>query len=196
MVSTDPVFAQLGTDGKAMLTDMDENGIYLDAISASRYEDIIVTRTADADIYDLASLGAAKCEELAKQLMNDEQSQKAGIVNTGYTLYSHPQAQFVVIDSRQQTARGMMVYGRQYITVVNGDMINVMLHSYGTELTGDQKAMLQSVIDKLTFTKITKKPFPWASILVPTGIGAGAIVVFCCTFAFVKVRKQKRARIQ
>lgn len=97
--------------------------------------------------------------------MNSEDAKSAGLTYTGYTLYKHKQAKFYVFDFTLNSQDGL-VYGRQYMTVINGKMYNITLHSYSGQLTQQSRDMQKSVVDNTTFTVVKKKPgsFDWGSV--------------------------------
>ena len=193
--ATDSIFSQIGYDGSAFLSYMNGNDIYLDAIKLSPLSEIVVTKVQNDDIksvYDLGTLSEAKRNDLAKQLMNSQQAKDAGLTYTNYSLYSHKQAKFIVMDV-QQTINGVPTYGRQYCTVVNGYMVNITMHCYGTAMTTYEQSLLQSVVEGVSFTKITKKPFAWDSIVRSAGIGGAVAAVAVVVIALMRKRRKKHA---
>lgn len=192
---TDPIFSKIGYDGSAFLNYMNQNDIYLDAVKLSPLSEIVVTKVESDDlksVYDLNTLSDAKRTDLAKQLMNSKQAKDAGLTYTNYSLYSHKQAKFIVMDV-QQTIGGVPTYGRQYCTVVNGFMVNITMHSYGTVMTTSEQTLLHSVVESVTFTKITKKPFAWDSVIRSGAIGAVAAGAVYGVMALIRKGKRKRA---
>jgi len=190
----DSVFTELGVDGGMLLEHMNQNKIYLNAVLKSPLSEIIVTKIENDDIksiYDLNSLSESKLKQLTDSLMQSEDAKRAGITYTGYTLYSHPQAKFIVLDLTQSIS-GATVYGRQYLTVINECMINITMHSYEGMMTDDQKNLIQSVVHDVAFTQVNKKPgFQLNRNIILKALLRGALVAGGVTLVLTLIRNVK-----
>ncbi len=155
----DPIFNTLNTDGSALMDYMDENSIYLNAICLSPLSEIVITKIENSemeDIYDLNLLDDSDLDDLAQSVLGNEQRESTGLVYTDYTVYAHPQARFLVFDF-YRTQSGVISYGEQCSTIVNGVMINITMHSYEGPMSASQKSLHQSIVDNTVFTRITEK---------------------------------------
>ena len=164
--SSDPVFTQIGSSGDDFLTYMNQHSIYLDALNLTDVSEIVVSKVENSDInslYNLSLLTDAQRDTFAQQLMNSQSAKDAGITYTGYSIYSHPQVKFVVMDL-VKSVNGVTSYGRQYMTVVNGSMISITMHSYENVMTADQQAQCKAIVDSASFTKISSKPLSFGDI--------------------------------
>ena len=122
--STDSVFANLGTTKSALMNQFEKNSIYLNAISNTYNEEIVVTMEENI-IDNFSSFSDTMLESIASSLV--EEYSDFGAEITSYNIYKHSQAKFIKLYFKIQSES---VFGIQYYTVYGGKAINITLRSY------------------------------------------------------------------
>lgn len=190
----DPNLKTLGTDSKTLSDFLNKNNIYLYSGSLGSHAEIGVTMIANdgsRDVYDFNRISDADIPADEKSVTDEIQKNMAGkITYSDSSIYKNEQVKYVVLNWTQQY-NGMTVYGKQYLTVINGQAINITLHSYAGEVTDELAQTLKTMVDSVTFTKVTQKP---TNMLNLGFIGiAGAIIGGAVVSTIIRSRLKKKA---
>ena len=192
----DPNLEIFGTTAEAMVSDYESKSIYLNAVCLDPISEIVVTMASDdasKDVFDFNAISDADMPE-AVETIKDEMQKLMGDAAT-YTetgTHTHTQAKFAVFNF--ETGGEMPDHAQQYTTIINGQTINITLHSYAGDLNADQEQMIKDIVDSVTFTKVEKKPgidFSEAATAgIIGGVSAGIITL---VVQLIKRSKRKKA---
>ena len=155
----DPNLELINSSKKQLEQVFQQGNIYLNAVMVPPQCEIVVTLTEDAESQEIFNFNSFKDKELdtlGKNLISGAQGTNGGIEYTGYEVYKTDQASFIVLDLIQDSSAGK-VYGKQFYTIVNGQVIYITLHSYEGEITSEQGSMIKGVIDSIKFQEIKEK---------------------------------------
>ena len=144
--ASDPRFAEMGLDGKAMEKMLGEN-LYLSAIKTDFTSEIAVTMAPNKLYEDYNLLGVAAVKVLVDSFVKDLLASN-GIELIDYSFYQHQQALFVeyICKSIETGA-----YAVQYSTVYDGKDINITFWSYDGEITSEDKRFARSIAEETVF---------------------------------------------
>ena len=189
----DPNLDFVGMDSDTLRTYYTDNDIYLNALHPEVFGEIVVTMTTydgSEDIYDFNRLSDDDFLSMTEEMMDELQTEMGDLATyTGYSTYDHPQAKFAVYEFTQGMS-GQTVYSKQYYTIINGQAINVTLHSYAGEISADMSQILLNSVDSITFTEVTNKPgIDLSKVLTAALLGAGVGFIIGLIVYFVKKRK-------
>jgi len=191
----DPNLAQFNTTAEALINNYKANSIYLNSICIDPLSEIVITMVSDKstqDIYDFNRISEEEMSGAAETIRAEMQELLGdGATYTQSGVYMHAQAKFVVLNFEKSGE--LSDHAQQYTTIINGKTINVTLHSYSGQLTAAQEQLLNDVVDSITFTKVTKKPWLNFSHAITNAIIGGIIGVIIVTFVklFKKRKRQK-----
>lgn len=190
----DPDLELLGLDSEELADYYIQNNIYLNMISVEPYAEIVVTMTdyeGSRDTYDFNLVPEEEMMPMAESVMLEMQEEMNDKVSyTDCAVYEHQQAKFAVFYMTQQNM-GVTIYGKQYYTVINGQAINITLHSYGAMITGDLEQIIKDTVDSVTFTKVTEKPAAGSAALIAGLIGVAAAGIAGAVLYIRKTGKKK-----
>lgn len=146
-------FLLLKEEVKGLGDQYKEKGIYLDMISEYPYDRItVMMRKPDrTDIYDYNDLSD---DELPEAASNVKEIKERTISDS--SVYKHKQAKFARFDFTDKID-GQPVFGKLYITVINGQEIIILLQSE-SQIPDILSKTIQDTVDSITFTKVTPKP--------------------------------------
>ncbi len=145
--ASDPIFSKLGTTKSALISQFEASNIYLDAISNTYSEEIVVTNM-EINISNFSLLSDSVLDTFAVTLLN--QYANYGISVSKYEIYHHSQAKFIKVYFTN-TDRG--AYGLQYYTVYDGKAMNFTMWSYEGRLTLRQESTIKKVVDSIKYDK-------------------------------------------
>lgn len=143
--SSAEVFSRLGLSYSAFMNNMKTSNIYLDAVSNSYSEEIVVTCKENI-ISDFALLSDTVLKTMASATINE--MEKLGISLIKYDIYHHSQEKFIRIywlDSANSR------YGLQYYTVRDNMAMNFTLHSYDGSITSRQETVMKTIVDSVKY---------------------------------------------
>lgn len=150
---------------EAVISMLKKYNAYLNTSPKSGGFSILITMTKNEkpkDFFDLNYLNENELEKLAQKATKNSFN---GVKYSGYKLYEHKQAKFIVFDGVLED-EGVTSYINQYYTVYNGQTINITLYSYNKPIVDVAEKAQKEIVDSIEFTTKLKKPF---SILSPTG---------------------------
>lgn len=177
---------QFGYDKDTLASIYLENNIYLNTISKDPFAEIIVTMDTSEEIekaYDLNIRNDKELASMQRELIDKHTNSGASV--SKYMMFEHTQALFVAIEYAQPVA-GNTVYSKDFSTIINGQAINISLHSYDTPMTDDLSQALQQMVNSITFSEVTTKSvFNMTSIL----FGMLGIFFILAVVVFYKIRK-------
>ncbi|GEM_PF-1538542 len=149
----------IGSSKKELENVFKKGNIYLNAVMIPPEYEIVLTLAeyeGSQDIFDFNLFSESELDTLGKQLSSGS-TEESGITYTGYETYKQNQAQFIVFDLYQESASGK-VYGKQYYTIINGQAINITMHSYTGELPAEKLEVLKNTVDSINFKEVREKP--------------------------------------
>lgn len=144
-----PIFNELGITKSAMIDHFESNNIYLNAISDTDNEEIVVTMQSNS-VADFRLLSDTALNAIASQLK--EEYIDYGYNVTSYEIYQHSQAKFIklVFTDTESTIRGI-----QFYTVHDGKAMNFTLRSYQNDRTftkwSMQRTTIKTIVDSIVY---------------------------------------------
>lgn len=145
--ANDPVFDKFGTTKSAILSQFETSNIYLNAVSDSNNEEIVVTMSENS-ISNFSLFSETELNALASTLVN--QYAQYGINVSKHETYQHSQAKFMIL---YFTDSGNTVHGLQYYTIYDGKAMNFTMRSYEGYLSSRQKTAIKTVVDSVRYDK-------------------------------------------
>ena len=149
--ASDPIFGQLGTTKSELMAHFQSSGIYLNAVSTSVNEEIVVTM-AENILSDFNLLSDTTILTLATTLINEYKNY--GINVSKYEIYQHSQAKFLKL---YFTDTAQTVNGLQYYTIYNSKAMNFTMRSYTGSLSNTQEQTIKTVVDSIHFNTEPQK---------------------------------------
>ncbi len=207
-----PVFDEFeGIDKEYMDRLFQQNSIYFNAVEPNdASQEIVVTMAENPILFDWNGLSDAEYNQFADEVMNADMEKITGISGVkydgDYELVDHPQCKLMklnarIINDQEQTAL------IQYVTVINGQHINITLRSYTGSISSEEEKTLDQIVQEMEFTEVKERPFTIESLFRPEKIiltlciGGGAVllivaVVIVCVVVGSNKRKEKRRLAQ
>ncbi len=143
--ATASVFRDLGINKADLIEQFEETNVYLNAISDTLDEEVVVTM--DTNIIDnFSALSDTSLKMFASSWVNEYE--KMGIDVKKYDIYHHSQAKFVRVHF-EDTANS--VNGLQYYTIYNGKAMNFTMRSYSGEITTKQEKTIKTIVDSVKY---------------------------------------------
>ena len=143
--ASDSIYDSLGTTQSDIIEHFEESNIYLDAISDSYNEEIVVTMT-ESDLSNFSLLSDTLLDSLASTL--SEYYITYGFSVSKYEIYNHSQAKFVKL---YFTDIAGSVHGLQYYTIYDGKAINFTMRSYQGSISSRQENTIKAVVNSIKF---------------------------------------------
>lgn len=150
--ANDPIFYYLNTTKSNILTQFEESHIYLNAISDTYNEEVVITMTENS-LSNFSLLSDTVLDTLASSL--SEQYIEYGISISKYEIYKHTQAKFVKI---YFTDIAETVHGLQYYTVYNGKAMNFTMRSYEGNISSRQESVIKAIINSIKYNEAPPAP--------------------------------------
>lgn len=141
----DSIFSELGTTKAAVIVQFETSNIYLNAISNTCNEEIVVTNMKNS-INNFSSFSDTLLNTLAATLVEEYKSY--GINISKYEIYQHTQAKFIKV---YFTDTANTVHGLQYYTIYNGNAMNFTIRSYEGSLSARQEATIKTIVDSVKY---------------------------------------------
>ncbi len=139
------IFSDLGTTKADLIKQFEETKVYLNAITDTLDEEIVVTM--DTNIIDnFRAMSDTSLKMFASSWVNEYE--KMGIGVKKYDIYQHSQAKFVRVYF-EDTANS--VNGLQYYTIYNGKAMNFTMRSYSGEITTKQENTIKTIVDSVKY---------------------------------------------
>ena len=145
--ASDPIFSDLGTTKSALISQFEASSIYLNAISNTYNEEVVVTM-AENNLTNFSLLSDMALETLTSAMI--DQYKDYGISVSKYDIYHHSQAKFVRL---YFTDTGKTVHGLQYYTVYDGKAMNFTMRSYEGSLSSRQENAIKTIVDSIKYDK-------------------------------------------
>lgn len=146
-LASDPIFSDLGTTKSALISQFESSNIYLNAISDTYNEEVVVTMMENS-LSNFSLLSDTVLNTLASTLVN--QYTNYGINVSKYEIYQHSQAKFVRL---YFTDTGKTVHGLQYYTIYDGKAMNFTMRSYEGSLSARQETAIKTIVDSIKYDK-------------------------------------------
>jgi len=145
--ANDPVFEELGTTKSTILDLFETSSIYLNAISDTYNEEIVVTMI-ESTVTDFYLLGDTTLDTMFSLVA--AQYSDYGINALDHEIYTPEQGKFIKI---YFTDTDHTVYGLQYYTVYDGKAINFTMRSYDGAITSRQATIIKQIVDSIKYDK-------------------------------------------
>ena len=142
-----PILRDLGMTKAEVVRQFEASNIYLNAVSETHNEEIVVIMTENA-LSNFSQFSDTTLLALVSAI--EDQYADFGLIVSKYDIYQHPQAKFIRLYF-YDTAN--TVHGLQYYTVYNGKSINFTMRSYEGSLSSRQEANIKTVVDSVQFDK-------------------------------------------
>ncbi|MGI5897027.1 MAG: hypothetical protein ACOX6U_08725 [Oscillospiraceae bacterium] len=201
---SDAVFEEIGLTKDEVNQMFEQGSIYYNALESETFaQEIVVTMGENQQVFDWRSFSDETYKQFADELMNADMEAITGIAGVeygGYEIIDHPQVKWMKFDARilnddEQTAI------IQYITIVNGQHINVTLRSYTGSISSADEATFDSFVQNLNFTEIKAVPgiaglFANGAFYTYLWIGIAALVVIAVIIVIVVVVRHNKKKAQ
>ena len=199
--ASSPHWEEIGLDRDLFLSLMESSDLYADAVSPDlAYEITTIIRRGEnyEGLYNMNRVGSD--EELLKWMREglDEAVEQTGVSLENLSVYRSGELKYISFDLTNEE-NGLTVYGKSYMTVVNGISVQISLRSYDGRPDESREALLRTVVDSVRFDRINGKPAfaGWKSgirnILADALIGGVAGLGFYVVMKIVKRMDRKRA---
>lgn len=143
--ASDPIFGRLGTTRAALISQFESSNIYLNAISNSVNEEIVVTMVSNS-ISNFSLFSDTTLQTLASGLVKEYTNYGINVLD--YEIYQHAQAKFIKVSF---TDSANTVHGLQYYTVYDGKAMNFTMRSYTGSLSPQQEKTIQVIVDSIKY---------------------------------------------
>lgn len=143
--ASDPIFSDLGISRSALISHFEASNIYLNAISNTYNEEVVVTMTKNS-LSNFSLLSDTALETLTSALV--DQYTNYGINISKYEVYQHSQAKFVKL---YFTDTDKTVHGLQYYTIYDGKAMNFTMRSYEGSLSSRQEKAIKTIVDSIQY---------------------------------------------
>lgn len=195
----DPALDMFGMTAEEVKQTLIGNDIYLDSFSDnSTYEIDISMLDAKGDT-DFNDMSEEELKETAERYFEADEAQSTDTTHTGYSIYTHPQTKFIVLDYKQNDGEDER-YGQLYLTKYNGQTISIVLQSNDIELSDSAKLICKKVVDSITFLEPSNTQdsssiaFRFEKALIIIGcVTAAAVVVSIVLIVFILKKRKKAA---
>ena len=145
----DPVFGKYGISKESVTAHFETNNIYLNALSNTNSEEIVVTMLSNT-MSDFNTLSDPMLEILASKLEEEFKAYNVNILD--YEIYHHAQTKFLKIYFHDSANTA---YGIQYYTICNYKAMNFTLKSYSGDITPEQESTIKTVVDSVKYNTIS-----------------------------------------
>lgn len=149
----DPYLQKVGGDSEKIVEYYKEAGIVLNAIAEDESYEVVVTMNENYNVdyvYSMQSLTEEQIIEFANSIQSAYVSY--GYEVEGYELYQTEQAAYVQFRF-EQLYEDQKVQCFQYYTIRDSKIYNITLRSYTGEITPQLKAMMEQVVNSISFTQ-------------------------------------------
>jgi len=200
MDDNNPYLDEFGLTVDEINAQFENNHIYLNSVYSDETStvELVVTMldyVGSNAVYSFDDLSSDELTDIAQDL-EGQLHEQTGADYKFLDIYKSEQATFMCFDL-QQSFEGMTVYGHQCYTIVNGQAINITMHSYANPISPEVKTIQYEMVDSVKFSSIQKKSAAKTVNLyksVRTGLITGAVfgVAFLVFSLFSKKARAKR----
>ena len=145
--ANDPIFSKFGTTKSALMSQFESSSIYLNAVSDTYNEEVVVTMTENS-LSNFSLLSDTTLNALASVL--ETEYTNYGLSVSKYEIYQHSQAKFVRL---YFTDTSKTVHGLQYYTIYDGKAMNFTMRSYEGSVSSRQEAAIKTIVDSIKYDK-------------------------------------------
>ncbi len=171
----DKRFSNISMDRNQLIVYMIKNNIYLYCAKEDPKVEIVVTMEEDLasnlainfNLFSDQELGefadqlinseSKKLIEAPEQDEDDEDEQNDETEYLSYDFYKIEDVVYIVYNYSQMVDE-QKVYIRQYSTVIDRQMINIVLKNYSEEVTQENAILLESIVENVMFFNVTLQP--------------------------------------
>lgn len=196
----DPALADLGLNRDTVLELFEKAGIYYNAVNLNAGTELVVSMQKNENtqsISDLSKLPESRIQELENALTGVDINQlesmdQSGLLagTSGISIESHgrlqlPQALFVSFEGKlEQNEMPISIAG--YITIVNGQQINLSYRSYTDEFTDAHRKEFEEIVRTVQFKNARQNQIGSIWILI------AASFIFFLIVLLYRYKKWKR----
>lgn len=157
-IDSDPDVGALGFDGESMKKTLKQAKIDLDAVGPGATWEITLGMEDGVDGISIFDLNLYNDDYLYKigEDLSDRYARNR-IKQTSIEIRQGEQARFLVSDMVQNRSQGN-IYRRQYYTIYNGRILNLVLISLGEAPTEEMKKILDEMAESIHFTQTLPVP--------------------------------------
>lgn len=189
----DPAFEKAGLDYDETITAFSAAHIYLQAFDPENTYKITLTVSSDdnsKNVNNYSDLSDQQREEIQNNFQSDPMCSSATELKHGGNIF---------YDLELQSSDGdQPLYISQCNTIINGQNINLTLQKTGEGITGDEKKVLTSIANSLSFDKIklnnSGPSFEWWRFLLWIVILAGLSVGI--SFAYKRYNQSQKKKLE
>ena len=205
----DPVFSVWEKKKKKYMDQLfEQNSIYYNALEPNdASQEIVVTMVENTDIFDWNGLSDEEYQSFADEIMSADMEKLTGISGVkygGFEMVDHPQCKLMKLNAWivNEDERTALI---QYVTVVNGQHLNITLRSYTGVISAADEAAFDQFVQGMQFTEIKKAPFNILYLLRPENlivtlsIAGGAVFILVAVIVICVVvgsNKRKKRRLE
>jgi len=146
--ASDSVFSKFGITREDTISHFEASHIYLNALEDSESEEIVVTMTA-ITLSNFNTMSDTAIKMLGSALVEEYKTYNIELLN--YEVYQQIQTKFLQMHFYDSANS---VYGMQYYTVVNGRAMNFTMRSYSGDISDEQLATIQGVVDSIQYNTL------------------------------------------
>ena len=145
--ASDPVLSLVGFTQSEAVAFLENNGMYLNAMSPDGMNEIVVTMTGNP-IQDMNKIPDSMLDAFRDNLK--EMFENIGVSVDSMEVYRHDPAKFLVFHISQDSDFGK-VYGVEYSTIYDNKTVNLTFHSYDGAVSAEEEKLIKTVVDSMVF---------------------------------------------
>lgn len=202
------IFTELSLSKDVLGGMFTQGNIYYSALEPETFSrEISVTMTENETLYDWSGLSDADYKRFSEELKTAASQYGTGSSNIEYGDYKmveRNKVKWMNISSTNTDDTGV-TYLSQYITIVNGQHINLTFYNYVGAISAEDTALFDQFFEAAVFTQVLAKPgsgsiidsvSTWVSqnIYLAVGIAAGAVIIIATVVVWVVVAAKRRKR--
>ena len=202
------VWDMFDVDPTTFIDYLKTNSIFLDAVAPDGTYEIVIIGRQDQTYQEIFNLNSLSDAEVLKGLSASMESAAAqlGLEIEDTEIYKTGNIKYFSFSGSQLTAE-QSVEIKSYITVVNGESVQITLRSYAGALSNSQEALIEGIVDSINFSQILSKPTPSpslsslssplnsGSILYKALIAGIAALIFSIPTVLVRRAKKKESDV-
>lgn len=202
--------AILLVDSDTLINFLVQSQIYIDFMSQDGMQEIFVNMFENEDSEKIISINEWSNDQLERfaedisGTTTDELHQELEDMNfegivadevqwSGYEVYEHEQIKYIKIYNTK-SFNGNAVYGLQYYTVQNSQMITISVTSYENKISDSLEATAKELVNSIVFTELAegKAPIDVYSIVRTTLLWVCIVFTIFGLIVIVRSKKQKK----
>lgn len=139
------IFSELGISHSTLMDQFETSGIYLNAISDTLSEEIVITNMKN-DLTNFGLLSDTVLSTFATTLINEYANR--GVEVSKHDIYQHSQAKFIRVYWYDDATSA---YGLQYYTIYDGNAMNFTIRSYDGVISSKEEVTIKNIVDSVKY---------------------------------------------